>query len=67
MYRTVIRIGFGLSAVVLVAAGTAWSAGLLDQTLAMAAGVVAFPVFIVCLGLWWRASAGGEDLPFIGF
>ena len=29
--------------------------------------VIAFPVFIVFLGLWWRASGGEEDIPFIGY
>jgi hypothetical protein len=29
--------------------------------------VFAFPVFVVFLGLWWNASEGEEDIPFIGY
>ena len=36
-----------------------WSAGLLI--------VVAFPFFVVLLGLWWNASEGEGDIPFIGY
>jgi hypothetical protein len=29
--------------------------------------VVTFPVFVLFLGLWWNASEGDEDIPFIGY
>jgi hypothetical protein len=29
--------------------------------------VIAFPVFVLFLGLWWNASEGEGDIPFIGY
>jgi hypothetical protein len=29
--------------------------------------VVLFPVFVICLGLWWMAREHDEDIPFIGY
>jgi len=67
MNKNMIQAGLGLSAVILVFVTGGWSAGLLDRTLAMAVIVITFPVFVVCLGLWWRMGGGKRDVPFIGF
>jgi energy-converting hydrogenase A subunit I len=29
--------------------------------------IVAFPLFVVFLGLWWNAREGEEDIPFLGY
>jgi len=29
--------------------------------------VFSFPLFVLFLGLWWRASDREEDIPFIGY
>jgi hypothetical protein len=29
--------------------------------------VVCFPVFVICVFLWWMAREHGEDIPFIGY
>jgi len=29
--------------------------------------VMLFPVFVICLGLWWMAREHDEDIPFIGY
>jgi hypothetical protein len=29
--------------------------------------IIAFPLFVVFLGLWWSAREGKEDIPFLGY
>jgi energy-converting hydrogenase A subunit I len=29
--------------------------------------IIAFPLFVVFLGLWWNAREGEEDIPFLGY
>jgi hypothetical protein len=29
--------------------------------------IIAFPLFVVFLGLWWSAREGEEDIPFLGY
>ena len=29
--------------------------------------IVAFPLFVIFLGLFWSAKGGEEDIPFIGY
>jgi hypothetical protein len=29
--------------------------------------VVCFPIFVICVFLWWMAREHGEDIPFIGY
>ncbi|MBN1195174.1 MAG: hypothetical protein JXA08_07515 [Methanomicrobiaceae archaeon] len=60
-------MGTGVTGAICIAAGASaaldmlplWGAGLLI--------VVAFPFFVVLLGLWWNASEGEGDIPFIGY
>jgi len=53
--------------VVCVAASAAWRLGLLETWLAIVLNVVAFPFFLVALGLWWNTAEKGVDAPFIGY
>jgi len=53
--------------VVCVAASAAWRLGLLETWLAIVLNVVAFPFFLVALGLWWNAAEKEGDTPFIGY
>jgi hypothetical protein len=41
--------------------------GLISQGIYEMLLVVLFPVFIICLGLWWMARDHDEDIPFIGY
>lgn len=56
-----------ISGIACVAAGVLHAAGLMEPLVAEAVLVPAFPVFILFLCLWWRAGAGDEDIPFIGY
>jgi len=29
--------------------------------------VIAFPIFVIFIALWWNAKSGEEDIPFIGY
>jgi hypothetical protein len=29
--------------------------------------IIAFPLFVIFLGLWWSAPEGEEDIPFLGY
>jgi hypothetical protein len=29
--------------------------------------IIAFPLFVISLGLWWSAAEGEEDIPFLGY
>jgi hypothetical protein len=42
-------------------------AGMLELWMTESLLVIAFPIFAVFLGLWWKASEGEEDIPFIGY
>ncbi|MCK8519566.1 hypothetical protein [Methanoculleus sp. 7T] len=53
--------GVSVAAGLLAAGGylPVWAAGLLT--------IVAFPVFVIFIALWWNAKSGDEDIPFIGY
>ncbi|RXE55325.1 hypothetical protein ABH15_11210 [Methanoculleus taiwanensis] len=55
------------SGIVCLAAAIAAAAGLLDLWVAELLLVFAFPPFIIFLALWWSASDGVADIPFIGY
>jgi hypothetical protein len=55
------------SALFNAAAWLALLAGFIPTWLAEAVFVIAFPIFVLFLGLWWQASEGDEDVPFIGY
>jgi hypothetical protein len=67
MKRTTITYGLAASALVIVAAWAALAASLIPLWAAETAMVIAFPVLVLFLGLWWRAPGGEEDIPFIGY
>jgi hypothetical protein len=48
-------------------AGIGAGASVIASWLAGIVIVVAFPVFVIFLGLWWNASEGEGDIPFIGY
>ncbi|MDG6256084.1 MAG: hypothetical protein QCH35_00635 [Methanomicrobiaceae archaeon] len=52
---------------VCLAAGAGWRTGYLVPWLAELLLIAAFPVFVLFLGLWWNASEGEEDIPFLGY
>jgi hypothetical protein len=52
---------------VCIAASGFWAVGQIPVWIAEVLLVVAFPVFVLSLGLWWMASEGKEDIPFIGY
>lgn len=57
----------------LVAAGIAGTAVLLNMLEVLpgwayaAVLVIAFPLFVLGLGLYWMAREGEEDIPFLGY
>lgn len=58
----------GLSAgAISVAAGLLAAVGYLPVWAAELIAVVAFPVFIIFIALWWNAKSGDADIPFIGY
>lgn len=52
---------------VCVAASVAWRLGLIETWVSIVLNVVAFPFFLVALGLWWNAAEKEGDTPFIGY
>ncbi len=50
-----------------VAAGLLAGVGYLPVWAAELLAVVAFPVFVIFIALWWNAKSGEEDIPFIGY
>jgi uncharacterized membrane protein YfcA len=41
--------------------------GFIPQLLYEAFLVLLFPVFVLCLGLWWMARERDKDIPFLGY
>lgn len=56
-----------LSGIASLAAGVLHATGTIGALAAEAVIVIGFPVFVLFLALWWRAGAGDEDIPFIGY
>jgi hypothetical protein len=50
-----------------VAAGLLAAGGYLPVWAAELLTIVAFPVFVIFIALWWNAKSGDEDIPFIGY
>ena len=67
MKRTTVTSGLAASALAVAAAWAALAAGLIPPWAAATVFVIAFPVLVLFLGLWWRAPGGDEDIPFIGY
>ena len=67
MKRTTITSGLAISALAIAAAWVALATALIPLFAAEAVTVIAFPVLVLTLGLWWRAPGGEEDIPFIGY
>jgi hypothetical protein len=42
-------------------------AGLISSVTYEVLLVASFPVFVICLGIWWMAREHEEDIPFIGY
>lgn len=56
-----------VSGIVCVAAATFAAIGYLAVWLAEILIILAFPAFVIALALWWSASEGVADIPFIGY
>ena len=56
-----------ISAAVLAIAGYAASTGVKPGWLPVIVVVLAFPVFVLSLFLWWNASNTEGDIPFTGY
>ncbi len=56
-----------ITGIVCLAAAVAAAAGFLDLWVAEILLIFAFPLFVVFLALWWSASDGVADIPFIGY
>lgn len=67
MKRKTVTYGLAASVVAIVVARTALAAALIPPWAAATAFVIAFPVLVLFLALWWRAPGGEEDIPFIGY
>ncbi|WP_243668953.1 hypothetical protein [Methanoculleus chikugoensis] len=68
MKKTTVTYGLAASALVIVVAWGLLAASLIPLWAAETAIVIAFPVLVLFLGLWWRAPGGEEDIPpFIGY
>ncbi|MCC7564910.1 MAG: hypothetical protein KO206_01340 [Methanomicrobiaceae archaeon] len=57
----------GIAGAVCIGASGAAAAGYLPLWLAEILLVIAFPLFVLFIGLWWNAAEGDEDIPFIGY
>jgi len=67
MKRRTITRGLAASVIAVAVAWMALVAGLIPLWAAETVIVIAFPVLVLFLGLWWRAPGGEEDIPFIGY
>lgn len=67
MKRTTVTSGLAASIIAIATAWVALAAALIPPIVAEAVVVIAFPVLVLFLGLWWRAPGGEEDIPFIGY
>ncbi|HNT08187.1 hypothetical protein [Methanoculleus sp.] len=67
MKKTTVTSGLAASVIAIAAAWMALAAALIPLIAAEAVTVIAFPVLVLFLGLWWRAPGGEEDIPFIGY
>jgi len=62
-----IKTLLAISAIVCIIAGFSAIDGYIEEWIAAAIVVVFFPVFVVSLGLWWKASDKEGDYPFVGY
>lgn len=67
MKKTTVTSGLAASVIAIAAAWGLLAIGLISLIAAEAVTVIAFPVLVLFLGLWWRAPGGEEDIPFIGY
>ncbi len=67
MKKTTVTSGLAASVIASAAAWGLLAIGLIPLIAAEAVTVIAFPVLVLLLGLWWRAPGGEEDIPFIGY
>jgi hypothetical protein len=60
--------GIAFAAALFMVAGLlAELAGLISPVTYEVLLVASFPVFVICLGLWWMAREHEGDIPFIGY
>ena len=67
MKRKTITYGLAASAIGIVVARAALAAAIIPPFAAAMVFVIAFPLLVLFLGLWWRAPGGEGDIPFIGY
>ena len=67
MKKGFIKLLLAISALACIIPGFLAMAGFMEEWIAAAVLVVSFPVFVVSLGLWWKASEKDGDYPFIGY
>ncbi|MDI6866171.1 hypothetical protein [Methanoculleus sp.] len=67
MKKKTFPYGFAVSAIAIIVAWAALAAALIPLWAAVTIFVIAFPLLVLFLTLWWRAPGGEEDIPFIGY
>ncbi|WP_153015892.1 hypothetical protein [Methanofollis ethanolicus] len=67
MKKQTARAVTAAAGMVCVASSAAWRFGLVETWVSIVLTVVAFPFFLVALGLWWNAAEKEGDTPFIGY
>ncbi len=64
--RTALIIGLSAGGISVIA-GLLATIGYLSVMVAELLTVIAFPIFVIFIALWWNAKSGEEDIPFIGY
>jgi hypothetical protein len=60
--------GIALSTGLLMVAGSALEfGGIIPLWVYEVLLVALFPIFVICLGLWWMAREHEPDIPFLGY
>jgi MFS superfamily sulfate permease-like transporter len=67
MNKTSIKAILAISALICIIAGFSAIDGLIPEWMAAALIVVSFPIFVLSLGMYWKASDKEGDYPFIGY
>ena len=67
MRKRNLKIGMMLTGAFCIAISTAFHLGYVNQWCTEIFLVIAFPAFVILLGLWWNAGEGEGDIPFIGY
>jgi len=67
MKKNSIKAILAISALICIIAGLSAFEGYIEEWMAAALIVVSFPVFVISLGMYWKASDKEGDYPFIGY